>query len=87
MITFPSHSKGNTLDLLLNKKPEKVASITDVGPIGRSDQTAILVEFHHKSISNKSVQYVHDWSKAEEQGLLEDMKHINWTNELSDPNA
>ena len=65
MITFPTYSKGNTLDLLLTKKPEKVASITDVGPIGRSDQTAILVEFHHKSISNKSVQYVY------EQGLLD----------------
>ena len=60
MIDFPTHSKGNVLDLVLTKNPEKVASIIDVGSVGNSDHTGIMVEVYHEKTINKTNQLVHD---------------------------
>ena len=87
MIDFPTHNKGNILDLLLTKKPEKIASITDIGPIGNSDHTSIVIEFYHRCIETKTVQYIYDWNKANEQGLVTEMGRIDWSAELSGLNT
>ena len=84
MIDFPTHFKGNILDLVLTNNPEKVASIIDVGPVGKSDHTGIMVEFYHEKTINKTDQLVHDWSNADIQGLRNEMMLTDWDTTMQD---
>ncbi len=37
LVNFPTHTKGNTLDLLLTNCPDKILEVTDARRVGRSD--------------------------------------------------
>ena len=87
MIDFPTHSKGNILDLVLTKNPEKVASIIDVGPVGNSDHTGIMVEFYHEKTINTTDQLVHDWNNADILGLRNEMMLTDWDTTMQDLDA
>jgi endonuclease/exonuclease/phosphatase family metal-dependent hydrolase len=43
LVNFPTHTKGNTLDLLLTNCPDKILGVTDAGRIGRSDHCLLRV--------------------------------------------
>ena len=44
MIEFPTHVKGNILDLLSTDCPERLIRIEDKGRKGKSDHVMILIE-------------------------------------------
>ncbi len=43
LVDFPTHTKGNTLDLLLTNCPDKVIEVSDSGRLGRSDHCMLKV--------------------------------------------
>jgi endonuclease/exonuclease/phosphatase family metal-dependent hydrolase len=43
LVDFPTHTKGNTLDLLLTNCPDKVIKVSDSGRLGRSDHCMLKV--------------------------------------------
>jgi hypothetical protein len=51
LVTFPTHTKGNILDLLLTNCSDKILDVSDVGRLGRSDHCMIKVDtdFHRQS--------------------------------------
>jgi hypothetical protein len=44
LVDFPTHTRGNVLDLILTNIPERLSNVTDAGRIGRSDHVAILCD-------------------------------------------
>ncbi len=52
MVRFPTHTKGNTLDLLITNCLERVLTVTNGGQLGRSDHCIVLVEIEC-SVSRK----------------------------------
>ncbi len=44
LIDFPTHIKGNILDLVLTNNPEKILNIQPVGRLGKSDHESLLIE-------------------------------------------
>ncbi len=48
LVTFPTHTKGNILDLLLTNCSDKILDVSDVGRLGRCDHCMIKVDidFH-----------------------------------------
>ncbi len=42
LVNFPTHLKGNTLDLVITNMPERVDEVVEGGRLGRSDHMAIL---------------------------------------------
>jgi hypothetical protein len=48
LVSFPTHTKGNILDLVLSNCPEKKLDIEDVGRLGRSDHCMlkVVIEFN-----------------------------------------
>ena len=44
LVKFPTHLKGNILDLVLTNIPERVTEVEEVGRLGSSDHMAILTE-------------------------------------------
>ena len=44
LVKFPTHLKGNILDLVLTNIPERVTEVEDVGMLGTSDHIAMLTK-------------------------------------------
>jgi hypothetical protein len=43
LVTFPTHNKGNTLDLVLSNCPARIQSVEEAGKLGNSDHVAIEI--------------------------------------------
>jgi endonuclease/exonuclease/phosphatase family metal-dependent hydrolase len=40
LVTFPTHNRGNTLDLVLSNCPARIQSVEEAGKLGNSDHVA-----------------------------------------------
>ena len=47
MVYFPTHKKGNILDLVLTNNPNIDLTVEDAGLIGKSDHNMILTKPYH----------------------------------------
>ena len=84
MVYFPTHTKGNTLDLILTNCPEKIISVQDGGRIGKSDHHVLNIEVEVK-MSKKDVKISRtNWTKADVPGLRKFLGEVNWQNRLAE---
>ena len=44
LILFPTHDKGNTLDLLITNMANNIISVYDDGKLGKSDHCIVMTE-------------------------------------------
>jgi len=58
LIDFPTHTKGNILDLVLTNCPDRFVSINDIGRLGRSDHSMIFITLLCPMQLNKSLRHV-----------------------------
>ena len=79
LVTFPTHVRGNTLDLLLTNMSGNILEVSDQGRLGNSDHTMILVTVETEKRSIKSVERVPNWSKADWTALKREARLKNWT--------
>ena len=84
MINFPTHVKGNILDLLITDVPETVVNIEDIGRLGKSDHSMILFETTFNHDNSYSEEKIPNWSKANIDIINQDLTAIDWHNELKD---
>jgi hypothetical protein len=60
LVSFPTHARGNVLDLLLTNVPERISDLQDAGRLGRSDHCILSFEVRLKAkIARKST--VKNW--------------------------
>ncbi len=64
LVNFLTHTKGNTLDILLTNCPEKVANVSNVGRLGKSDHVMILIEVEKERKLQTEKQIGLNWRKA-----------------------
>ena len=69
LVEFPTHIKGNILDLVLTNVPEQVTEIENVGRLGRSDHVMLLVKLQVAAQEAPTSQMVPNWHKADWDGL------------------
>jgi hypothetical protein len=73
LVTFPTHNKGNILDLAFTDSPEDILNIEGIGNLGNSDHSIISIDI----LSNHTVQNqqdeILDWNKADNIGIS---KHL-----------
>ena len=58
LVTFPTHARGNILDLLLTNTVGSILEISDLGRLGNSDHTMILVTVQTERMSSRTVEKV-----------------------------
>ena len=82
MIDFPTHDRGNTLDLLITDHPENIVTVESLGNLGNSDHSIIHVEllFNPKIVDNETM--VFDWRNCNETGLKNYFNNIDWSESL-----
>jgi hypothetical protein len=80
-VDFPTHIKGNCLDLVLSNIPEQIIEVSEAGRLGSSDpeMVSILVQVGQYLQATKKVK---NWRKAKWDGMRKDMEKTDWNREL-----
>ena len=87
LVTFPTHARGNILDLLLTNNVGSILEISDLGRLGNSDHTMILVTVQTERRSSRTVEKVPNWGKADWSELKRRARQRNWTTAVEDLSA
>jgi hypothetical protein len=82
MVTFDTHTKGNTLDLVLTNIPDRVTEIRDEGRLGQSDHTMLVIEVIVNAAAPETTQQRPDWSKADWDKARGQLKDRSWREEI-----
>ena len=64
MVDFPTHIKGNCLDLIVTNMPEKIDNICEVGRLGRSDHCKLQFDLRIDSKFESSRRRMANWKRA-----------------------
>ena len=78
LVLFPTHDKGNILDLLLTNMANNVVSVTEDGKLGRSDHCIITTEFKVPKLERKEKKKSPNWNKADHGGLRRYLANCDW---------
>ena len=79
LVTFPTHVRGNTLDLLLTNIVANILEVSDQGRLGNSNHTMILVTVQTAQKNSRTVEKVPNWGKANWSELKRKARQRNWT--------
>ena len=82
LVSFPTHTKGNILDLVITNCTERVIDIEDMGRLGRSDHCMICVTVECKPDVRCSEGTRYNWSKANKDAIARDLESTDWRLEL-----
>jgi len=78
LVTFSTHTKGNILDLVLTNAPDKVASVSEEGRIGKSDHSVIMIEISLKVERREEEKEVRNWNRANWQEMRDGLERTVW---------
>ena len=78
MVEFVTHTKGNTLDLVLTNIPERITDVQDVGRLGRSDHVMIMTKVSVKKEQKTEREGLPDWRKADWDSMRKSLGKEDW---------
>ena len=78
LVDFPTHTKGNILDIILTNCADRVISISDGGRIGKTDHCILNIEVRVKFVKSTDKVTRSNWTKADMEGLRKFLSKINW---------
>lgn len=81
-INFPTHVRGNTLDLCLTNCPQNILNVTSLGNLGNSDHTIIQIDFSFSANFIKTDEMVRDWGRGDIDGLKNFLDTQDWEAKL-----
>ena len=86
LVTFPTHNKGNCLDLVITNCSDKIISVYDDGILGNSDHRIIGLDFN---ISYKlpSKTRIPNWNKVRAEDIRKFLSAIRWRQVLKGSNT
>ena len=87
MVDFPTHRKGNILDLVLTNSPDKVIITEDCGKIGSSDHSMIYIELNCTVQVHLNKEKRKNWGKANYNQMSADITSISWPEALTHLNT
>ena len=82
VIEFPTHIKGNTLDLCLTNRPQNILNITSLGNLGNSDHALIQIDFLFSAKFIQTDEMVLDWRRGDINGLKNFLDTQDWEAKL-----
>jgi Reverse transcriptase (RNA-dependent DNA polymerase)/Endonuclease-reverse transcriptase len=79
LVTFPTHTRGNCLDLILTNVPERVVSIENVGRLGSSDHCMISAAVRVGKHKEQQAGTVRNWWRADWSSMKRELAEVDWT--------
>ena len=83
LVGFPTHVKGNTLDLLLTNIPERVLDIESIGRLGSSDHMILKIQVAIGKPKEKSDTRIPNWRKADWHSIKNKLRQANLREQIS----
>ena len=84
LIHFPTHNKGNCLDLAITNCADKIIAVYDDGVLGNSDHCIIGIDLNiRQKTANK--KRTPNWNKAKSDKIKKSLSEIDWYNKLCGP--
>jgi hypothetical protein len=77
LVEFPTHTRGNVLDLVITNVPERVENVREGGRVGRSDHVVVQCELAMVRNSSNRIK-VKNWNKAEWTSIRDGIKNTAW---------
>jgi Endonuclease-reverse transcriptase len=74
MVTFSTHVRGNTLDLVITDMPERVAEVTEEGRLGTSDHVIIQMNIVIRNSVQPESRGLPDWHRADWAAMRRDFE-------------
>ncbi len=87
LVNFPTHKKGNILDLVLTNKPDCILNIENIGNLSNSDHCILSIDVLTSYDHNEQCDYILNWSKANLTGLSNHFTSANLITNVSNLNA
>jgi Reverse transcriptase (RNA-dependent DNA polymerase)/Endonuclease-reverse transcriptase len=78
LVTFPTHLKGNILDLILTNVPELFVDISSEGRLGTSDHYILKAEMEVGSPVSANQTLVRNWWKADWAAMKAELSAEDW---------
>ena len=78
LVTFPTHVRGNVLDLIFANRPENIINIESLGNLSNSDHSILSIDVIFNSKFNSSDELIEDWKNGDVEGLKDFLKMVNW---------
>ena len=78
LVEFPTHTKGNVLDLILTNAPDNVLGIDEVGRLGKSDHSMITLEIMCDVSKPREGQLRYLWHKMDSDKLNGSLEGVEW---------
>ena len=78
LVGFPTHLKGNCLDLIITDVPEKVTNVREEGRLGKSDHSILMFDLMVSSRPAAEKKVVTNWKKADWEGIRKGLEETVW---------
>jgi hypothetical protein len=79
MIYFPTHIKGNILDLVVTNCGDRVINVEDGGRLGRSDHAIINITLAAEKQENSYSAQRYNWPRADFENMRAELRQKIWT--------
>ena len=77
LVTFPTHNKGNILDLVLTDCPDRIVNIENLGNLANSDHCIISLDIQCDSVNDDSCEMVPNYGKMDTIGFTNYLNNLN----------
>ena len=78
LMDFPTHTKGNCLDLIVTNVPGRISNISEEGRLGKSDHCIICFDLLVDKKDVREVNESRNWRKADWAGLKRGLEEADW---------
>ena len=86
LVNFPTHNKGNCLDLVITNCSDKIISVYDDGVLGNSDHCIIGLDLnvYYKFPTKKRSP---NWNKVKTEVIRKSLSEVDWHRKLVGPST
>ena len=84
LVDFPTHLRGNTLDLVITNQPENILCIEPIGNLTNSDHSILSIDLVFSTKFNIFSELIYDWRNRDNAGLKTFLGEVDWDQEMGD---
>jgi hypothetical protein len=77
MVEFPTHTRGNILDLVLTNMPDRVSNVDQAGRLGKSDHVIITCDVAAEAAKGGRIK-VKNWNRADWRSIRNGINNTVW---------
>ena len=87
LVDFPTHIRGNILDLVLTNAADLIQEVTSEGRLGKSDHEVLGIRLNGNQPYRPNNIQLPNWNRADWDGMRQELREIDWYTELSGKNT